>query len=440
MANTIIKNVNIVTMNQRKDIIVDGFIVIEGDSIAFIGTREQFGQYEKSKDYKILDGNNGILMPGMINTHCHVPMVAFRSLGDDVPDRLKRYIFPLEMMLVDEELVYKGTKYGVAEMLLGGVTTYCDCYYFEDEVARASKEMGIRGVLSETIVDFKAPNTDRPYGGIEYSEEFFKKWSYDELITPAITCHALYTNDSQHLKIAHSLARKYNVPMIMHVAEMDYEQKKCRDEFNMTPVQYLDSLGILDDKFIGVHLVNVNESDIDILEKRKIGVSHNAGSNAKGAKGVAPVKEMYKRGLKLGLGTDGPMSGNTLDILTQMPLVGKIHKLHNMDRTVFPAAEIVEMATIGGARVLNMENFVGSVEVGKKADLVILETESVNMCPIYDYYSAIVYSANPGNVDTVFVNGQMLVHEKKLVRKNLREVRNDFLLLKEKVLDAASKL
>jgi cytosine/adenosine deaminase-related metal-dependent hydrolase len=325
MTKTIIKNVNIITMNSSRDIIEGGFVVIDDDKIAYIGTNEQLHEHEGSGDCVNLDGKNGILMPGMVNTHCHVPMVAFRSLGDDVPDRLKRYLFPLEMMLVDEELTYKGTKYGVAEMLLGGVTTYCDCYYFEDEVAKASKEMGIRGVLSETIVDFKAPNTTEPYGGIKYSESFFKKWINDELITPAITCHALYTNDSEHLKIAHELAGKYSVPMIMHVAEMDYEQKKCRDEFGMTPVEYLDSLGILDDNFIGVHLVNVDDRDIDILEKRGVGISHNVGSNAKGAKGVAPANEMYKRGLKLGLGTDGPMSGNTLDILTQMPLVAKIH-------------------------------------------------------------------------------------------------------------------
>lgn len=432
MSNKIIKNVNIITMNKDKDIIENGCVVIQGDSILDLGNEDIIKKYNID-DFEVIDGEQGILMPGMINAHTHTPMVVFRSLGDDVADRLKRYIFPLEKLLVDEELVYKGTKYSIAEMILGGVTTYCNSYYYQDEVAKATKDMKMRAVLGETVINFVAPDAKEPYEGLKYAEWFIPKWLGDELITPAIAPHAPYSNDTEHLKMAQKLAEKFNIPITMHVAEMDYEQKQYYEQFGMTPVEYLDSIGMLNENFIAAHLVNVNDNDLDILEKRNVGISHNIGANSKGAKGVAPVVKMYKRGLKLGLGTDGAMSGNTLDILTQMPLVGKIHKLHNMDRTLFPASEIVEMATIGGARALNLDHKIGSVERGKKADLVILETKSVNMFPIYDYYSVIVYSANPSNVNTVMVNGEILVRDKKLIKSDLNEIRAEVSALREKI-------
>ncbi|WP_027623836.1 amidohydrolase [Clostridium lundense] len=431
MDKILIKNVTILTMNKNKEIIENGVVVIVGKEIIDIGDSSLESKY---KDFFIIDGNGGILMPGMVNCHSHVSMVPFRSLADDEADRLKKYIFPLEKKLVDKDLVYNGARYGICEMLLSGVTTFCDMYYYEDEVARAASRLGIRAIVGETIVDFPSPDSTEPYGGLEYCKEFIEKWHKDELVTPAIAPHAPYTNDSEHLIEAHMLSQKYNVPLIMHVAEMDYEYKKYKEEYNMTPVEYLDSLGILDKNFIAAHLVLVNDKDLDILQKREVGVSHNVGANSKGAKGVAPVVKMYERGMKVGLGTDGPMSGNTLDIITQMPLVGKVQKLFNKDRTLLPSKNIVEMATIGGARTLNMEHLIGSIEVGKRADLVILETESVNMQPIYDYYSTIVYSANPSNVDTVIVDGRIIVRSKKILRIDFNDIKRNLLNMKDKIL------
>lgn len=437
MSTIIIKNVNILTMNSRKDIIENGVLVIRDNIIVDIGNDSLLNKYSFDS---IIDGKEGILMPGMINTHTHSSMVVFRSLGDDVPDRLKRYLFPLEQMLVNKDLVYLGAKYGVAEMLLGGVTTFADMYYFEDEVAKAAKELGIRGVLGETILNFPSPDSKEPYGGLEYSEWFIEKWINDDLIIPAVAPHAPYTNDTEHLKKAAMLAEKYNVPMMMHVAEMDYEYEQYKKQYNMTPVQYLDSIGVLNEKFIAAHSILVTDEDIDLLEKRKVGISHNIGANSKGAKGVAPITKMYEKGMKVGLGTDGPMSGNTLDILTQMALVGKVHKLFNKDRSLFPASEIVEMATIGGARVLNLDDKIGSIEIGKRADLVIFEIESVNMQPIYDYYSVLVYSANPSNVQTVIVDGKILVENKKLKNFNLIELIKQLKAMKGKISEVASQL
>lgn len=417
----IIKNVNILTMNSEKQIIENGVVIVKDSTIEAIGGEDLLEKYPSGN---IIDGKNGILMPGMVNTHTHAAMVFFRSLGDDVQDRLKKYIFPLEKKMVDKSFVYFGSKYGIAEMLLGGVTTFVDMYFFEDEVAKAAKEMGIRAVLGETVVDFPSPDSKESYGGLYYGERFIEKWKQEELIIPAIAPHAPYSNDTEHLQAASVLAEKYKVPMMMHVAEMDYEVEKYRKEYDMTPVQYLDSIGVLKENFIAAHLIHVNDEDMDIIEKRNIGIAHNMGANSKGAKGVMPLKEMYRRKLKIGLGSDGPMSGNTLDILTQMPLVAKVHKLFNNDRSLFPASEIVEMATIGGARALNLQDKIGSIEPGKKADMVILETQSVNMQPIHDYYSVIVYSANPSNVDTVIVNGKVLVQNKCLTQIDFGELRN----------------
>lgn len=434
---TIIKNINILTMNDNKDIIENGIVAYKNNKIIYVGNKNI---YENKDNIEVIDGEDGILMPGMINCHTHVSMVAFRSLADDYKDRLKRYLFPLEQRLVDKRLTYIGAKYGIAEMLLGGVTTFCDMYYFEDEVAKAAKELNIRGILCETVIDFPSPDSKKKFGGLEYSKWFIEKWKDDELITPGIAPHAPYTNTDKSLKEAYNISKKYNVPITMHVAEMGYELKEYKDKYNLTSVGYLDKLGILDSNFISAHTILVNDEDIQILKIRDVKVSHNIGANSKGAKGIMPIFKMKENNIDIGLGTDGPMSGNTLDIITQMSQVGKIHKLFNNDRTLLPSVELVEMATIGGARVLGIDNKVGSIEVGKNADLVLIETQSVNMQPIYDYYSTIVYSSNPSNVDTVIVNGDIVVKNKKLVSGDFNNIRKDLLKLKNKIIEVANTL
>ncbi len=429
----LIHNVTLITMNKNKDIIENGVLVIEGDTIIAVGDRELYEEYSDRKDVEFIDGEDGILMPGMINCHTHGSMVVFRSLADDYKDRLKRYLFPLEKKCMTEELVYIGARYAIAEMLLGGVTTFCDMYYFEDKVAQACKELGMRGVLCETILGFASPDSEEPYGGLDKSIEFIKKWKGDSLVIPGIAPHAPYTNSDESLKRAYEISKEYKVPFTMHVAEMDYEWDQYKKEYGLTPIQYLESLGILHQGFIAAHTILVDDEDIDILKKYKVGISHNIGANSKGAKGVAPILKMKEKEINIGLGTDGPMSGNTLDIITQMAQVGKIHKLVNNDRTLLPASELVEMATIGGAKVLGVEDRVGSIEIGKKSDLVIVETKSVNMQPIYDYYSALVYSANPANVHTVIINGRIVVRNKKLISSEFDEIRSALIEVKDRI-------
>ena len=433
--STVIKNVNILTMNQNKDIIENGMVIYKDDKIVYVGCEKEFDE-----DVNLIDGEDAILMPGMINCHTHASMIPFRSLADDYKDRLKRYLFPLEQKLVDKELTYIGAKYAVSEMLLGGVTTFCDMYYFEDEVAKAAKELNMRGIVCETIVDFPSPDSEKPYGGIDYAKDFIKKWKNDGLIIPGVAPHAIYTNSDESLKSAYNLSKKYNIPFTMHVAEMDYEVSMCKEKYNLTPVGYLDKLGILDHNFISAHTILVDDEDINILRKKNVIVSHNISANSKVAKGVCPILKMKENGIDIGLGTDGPMSSNTLDIISQMSQVGKIHKLFNNDRTLLPSDEIVEMATMGGARVLGLDKIVGSIEVGKKADLVLIETKSVNMQPIYDYYATIVYSSNPSNVHTVIVDGKIVVRNKELVSGDFSKIRKDLLGLKDKVNKLAKNL
>lgn len=436
----LIENVTILTMNEDREVIENGVVLIEEDRIIEVGTKKVKEKIKDINNVVIIDGKDGILMPGMINCHTHSSMIPFRSLADDYKDRLKRYLFPLEQKLVDKELVYKGAKYAISEMLLGGVTTFCDMYYFEDEVAKAAKEMNIRAVLCETVVDFPAPDSKEAFGGLEYSRNFIKKWLNDPLITPGIAPHAPYTNSDESLKEAFKICKEFNVPLTMHVAEMDYEYDKYKSEYGLTPIQYLDNLGILDENFISAHTILVDDKDIEIIKKRKVKISHNIGANAKGAKGISPILKMRENNIDIGLGTDGPMSGNTIDIITQMSLVGKIHKLFSKDRTVLPSVELIEMATIGGARVLGKEKIIGSIEKNKKADLVLFETESVNMQPIYDYYSTIVYSSNPSNVNTVIINGEIVVENKKLISDDFSKIRKDLIDMKDKIATIATNL
>lgn len=437
MGTKAVKNVTILTMDGDKSIIENGTVVFDENQILAVGSIDLLHTYPSAE---IIDGQAGLLIPGMVNAHTHVAMSVFRGLADDVPDRLTKYLYPLEKALVNQNLVYRGALYGIAEMLLGGVTTFADMYFFEEQVALAAKTLGMRGVLGETVIDFPAPDTKEPYGGLALAKTFIEKWQGDPLITPSVAPHAPYSLDRDHMKACVALAKAYKVPLMMHLAEMPHEREHCQDLYGLSPVAYLADLGGLDQQFIGAHMIHVDNEDLALLESHGAGISHNIGANAKSAKGVAPAMAMYDRGMAIGLGTDGPMSGNTLDIFTQMHLVAKIHKLYSGDRSLVKAREVLEMATIGGARALHMADSIGSIEVGKKADLVLVETSSVNMQPIYDPYSALVYAANPSNVDTVFVNGVTVVENKTLCTASLKTLQKDLKVLQEDIWTIANEL
>ncbi|WP_047984278.1 amidohydrolase [Ornithinibacillus californiensis] len=418
---TLIKDAYVLTMNKKMDVFENGFVCFEDDQIIAVGP---MAELPHSYD-RVIDGKGTIVIPGMVNCHTHVGMIPFRSLGDDYRDRLRRFLFPLEKECMTRELAYASAKYAIAEMQLAGITTFMDMYYFEDTIAKATEEMGARAILGETVIDFPACDTTEAHGGLDYAKSYIPNWLGHERITPAIAPHAPNTNSKEALMEAGRIATEFDVPMTMHVSEMDYEMDYFQETYSMTPVSFLESIGLLNERFVLAHGIHLSDSDIDILRKYEVKIAHCIGANTKSAKGVARVKDLLEKGVTVGLGTDGPSSGNTLDLFTQMKLFANFHKTELKDRAAFPAQDIVKLATIGGASVLGLEDKIGSLETGKKADVVLIETESVNMFPIFDPYAVLVYSANASNVRDVFVDGKAIVRNKQLTQMNLSDIRQE---------------
>lgn len=437
MSYKCIYNAVIVTMNLNRDIIENGVLVIKDSEIFDIGDSKLLSKYDYEEK---IDAKNGIVLPGFINGHTHVSMSVFRSLGEDIPDRLRRYMFPLEDSIVDAELVRVGAKLSIAEMLLGGVTTFADMYYFEDEVAKAAKEMGIRAIAGETIINKPSPDSNKPYGSMEYAEKFIEKWKNDELVTPALAPHATYSVDEEHLRKIKEISQKHKVPILMHISEMDFEMEQFKEKYNCTPVKFLENINFLSSKVIGAHLVYATEDDMEIMLKHDVGVIHNVAANAKAARPVAPVPSMIERGIKVGLGTDGPMSGNHLDIINLLDQYTKIQKIATGARNGRTSLEAVELGTISCAKAIEMGNVIGSIEIGKKADVIIIDTNCPNMQPIYDYYSAIVYSAYPHNVSMTMVNGKVVMKDRKLINEDLNKIIDETRKLQDKIKEAVAKL
>ncbi|BBU97557.1 MULTISPECIES: amidohydrolase [Providencia] len=412
-ADTIIVDGTILTMDAKKQVIDHGTVVIKGNKIIAVGGPELAQNYQAPN---VLNVNGDIVMPGLINTHTHASMTVFRSLADDVPDRLHRYIFPLENKMVSREMVRVGANLANIEMIKGGVTTYVDMYYFEDEVAKTVDKIGLRAVLGESVIQFPVADAKNADEGIDYAVNFINQYKDHPRITPAFAPHAPYTNTTEHLQKIAKLSQELNVPVMIHLAETDREQEEiAKRTGGKSPVQYMADIGALNNKVIAAHAIMVDEKDMDLLKQYDVGVAHNISANTKSAKGVAPVTTMLEKGIRVGLGTDGPMSSNTLTTLNELNLVGKIHKLANKDRAAMPPITVVEMATMGSARVLHMEDKLGSLEAGKLADIIVIDTKSPNMVPMYSPYAALVYGANGANVRHTIVDGKVLMQDRKIL-------------------------
>ncbi len=444
-ASLLIKNALVVTMNDGREIQTDGVVVIDGDTIVAVGDESLIDQYTANET---LDADGDILIPGMINLHNHVPMVAFRGLAEDgyaVGERLFNFFFPLEKALLDRELIYVSARHAVMEMALGGVTTYADMYYHEDEVARATKEVGLRGVLGETIIGFPVVDAPEPYGGLAYAEQFIKRYVDDDLITPAVAPHAPYTVSPEKLLQAKALADKYDVPILMHMSEIEDEHQRTKDAFgdlpsDLTIIQYLDRLGFLSDRLVGAHVIYTDQTDITLLKDKGVGVGHNPKANTKDMSGLAAAWEMYNAGVDVGLGTDGPMSSNQMDVLSVMQYAARVARIRHGSGKPFKPIELVEMATLGGARALDMEDRIGSIEVGKLADMVLIDTKAANMQPNYDVYATLVYAAYPPNVKTTIVNGRIIVRDRDLLTLDLDAHQDQWQKIQAKVAAFAATL
>lgn len=406
----------LVTMDESRTILRDGSLAIKGDTIVGVGTRADVETRYKSP--QTIDAHGRLVLPGFINGHTHVPMTLFRGLHDDVTlnDWLYKYIFPAEAKNVNEEFVRWGTRLAAAEQIRSGVTTFADMYYFEDAVAEETKAAGMRGVLGETFIDFPAPDNKSNAEMLAYTEKFLKRWQGDTLIHAAPAPHSIYTCSKKTIQDAAELANKYHAPLLMHVSEMKKEWEDSEKANGMSPVQYLETIGVLGPNLVAAHCIFVDAADRKLLAERNVGCVHNPSSNMMIASGVSPVPEMRAAGIAVGLGTDGPAgSNNDLDLMEEIDLAAKLAKITKMDPLALNAKAVVEMATIDGARALHMEKEIGSLEAGKKADLILIGLDEPNGVPMYDVYAQIAYSLKGSDVETVVIGGRVVMRERKLL-------------------------
>jgi 5-methylthioadenosine/S-adenosylhomocysteine deaminase len=419
----LITDATIVTMDPDRHVIEHGSIAIRGSEIFAVGPLNKGGfLFPKGIQAKqTIDAKGKLVVPGLINAHTHVPMSLLRGLKDDFTrdDWLKNYIFPAEAKNVTEDFVRWGTRLAAAEQIRSGVTTFADMYYFEDAIAEETKAAGIRGILGETFIDFPAPDNKTHDQLLAYTEKFLKRWHDDPLIHAGVAPHSIYTDSEQTLRDAAVLAHKYNSPILIHVAEIKKELEESLRKNQATPVQYLDRIGLLGPDVLAAHCIYVNEEDRKILAARKVGCAHNPSSNMMLASGIAPVVEERAAGIAVGLGTDGPAgSNNDFDLMEEIDLAAKLQKIAKMDPRALSAKNAVEMATIEGARAIHLEKEIGSIEEGKKADLIIIGLDTPNAVPMFDVYSQIAYALKSTNIETVIIDGRQVMRDHKLLTVN----------------------
>jgi len=415
-ADLIVSGGTVVSMDADRRIYADGAVAVKGDAILAVGSRAEIeARYEASQS---LDAKGGLILPGFINGHTHVPMTLFRGIHDDVTlnDWLYKYIFPAEAKNVNEEFVRWGTRLAAAEQIRAGVTTFADMYYFENAVAEETKAAGMRGVLGETFIDFPAPDNKSESEMLAYTEKFLQRWQGDPLIHAAAAPHSIYTCSKKTLQDAAALSRKYHAPILIHVAEMKKEWDDSEKQNGMSPVQYLDKVGVLGPDVVAAHCIFVDANDRSTLARQQVGCVHNPSSNMMIASGVAPVPEMRAAGVAVGLGTDGPAgSNNDLDLMEEIDLAAKLAKISKMDPLALNAKAVVEMATIDGARALHMDKEIGSLESGKKADLILISLDEPNAVPMYDIYAQLAYALKADDVETVVIGGRVVMRDRKLL-------------------------
>lgn len=414
---------HVVTMDTERRVIENGAVAVRGGAIVAAGTRAEIDSKYRGKK---IDRGDAILMPGLINTHTHAPMSLFRGVADDLPlqEWLEKFIFPAEARNLNPEFIRWGTRLACLEMLLGGTTTYVDMYYFEDLIAEETKKAGMRAILGETVIQFPVADAKSPKESLAFTEKFFERFKNDPLITPAVAPHALYTNKDEDLKAARALANKYKLPLVIHLSETLRENRDILHARNMSPTRTLDSLGVLDGWTIAAHSVHVDDTDLSILKKRSTGVAHCPSSNMKLASGIAPVLKMFKLGIPVGVGTDGPAgSNNDFNLFEEMDLASKLAKVSAMDPVALPAQKAVEMATIEGAKAAGLEKKIGSLEAGKRADMIVVQLDQPHAVPMFNVYSQLVYALKASDVTDVMVEGAWVIRERKPLTLDEKAIR-----------------
>ena len=393
--------------------IENGGVAIDKGKIVAVGNVSGY------RGKKTIDAHGNAVLPGLINTHTHAAMVLFRGIADDrdLMDWLTHFIFPAEAKNVSKDFVRWGTRLAAAEMIQSGTTTFTDMYYFESDVAAETKRAGLRGVLGETLIDFPVADNKTWDDAVAYIRQFVKRWKGDPMITPALAPHAPYTVSRDHLIQTRQLATELGVPILIHVSETKNELQQVAEKQNgMTPGAYLDSIGFLGHDVVAAHGVWLTPEEIKVFAQKRVGVAHCPESNSMLASGIAPVVDMRKGGINVGLGTDGPAgSNNNLDMIEEMASAARFQKVTKMDPRVLSARDVLEMATIGGARVLGMEDKIGTLEAGKRADVIIINLQQPKTQPVYSVESAIVYAASGSSVITTICDGKILMRDRKVL-------------------------
>jgi 5-methylthioadenosine/S-adenosylhomocysteine deaminase len=430
----IVRGGTVVTMDDERHVYENGSVAVNGGRIVEVGTRAAIDRKYSARD--VVEATGKVIIPGLINGHTHIPMTLFRGLADDLDlnDWLVKYIFPAEAKNVTEEFVRVGTRLGLAEMIRGGTTTYCDMYYFEDAIADETAKAGVRGVLGETIIRFPVADNKTPEEAIAYTDRFVKKWQGHALITPAIAPHAPYTLTEESLKAVRAFSDRTKAPIVIHVAETRKEVDDLIKEKGASPVDYLARIGFLNNRVIAAHVVHPSAEEITTLKRLGVGVVHNPQSNMKLASGVAPVPRMIQLDLDVGLGTDGAASNNDLNIWEEMDTAAKLHKVFSMDPKVVTAQQAFELATIRGARSLHMEREIGSIEKGKRADIVVVDLDDLNQTPLYNVYSHLVYATKADDVRTVIVEGRVIMRDRRLLTLNEEDIKARARVFRERIL------
>ncbi len=440
---------------ERVDILITGGTVVtmaganidkgsvairDGEIVAVGASSEIDGRYTART---VIRAGGHAVVPGFVNAHTHVPMTLFRGIADDrdLMDWLTNFIFPAEAKNVDREFVKWGTRLAAAEMIRSGTTTFADMYYFESDIARETKAAGLRGVLGETLIDFPAPDNKTWEAAIAYMRQYAKEWKGDRLITPAFAPHAPYTVSTEHLKEVRALATELGIPILIHVSETKDELRQIAEKQNgLTPGAYLDSIGFLGDDVVAAHGVHLTADELKTFAARKTGVAHCPESNQMLASGVAPVVEMIRAGMEVGLGTDGPAgSNNNLDMVEEMASAARLQKVMSNDPKAISAREVLRLATIGGAQVLGLADRIGTLERGKRADIVLIDLQQPKVQPVYSVESAIVYAASGSSVVTTIVDGKILMRRGELLTLDENEVTKKADEYRQKILRSLQK-
>jgi len=422
-ADLLVSGGMVLTFNEGKEILEDGAVAVTGDRIVAVGEALRLTEEIEAKDQ--LDSSGCLVMPGLINLHTHAAMTCFRGLADDLPLQvwLHEHIFPAEAAYINEEIVYWATLLAVVEMIKSGTTTFCDGYFYEDGAAKAVAGSGIRAVLAQGVIDLPAPGVPDPRINLKAAEAFIFRWQAKlSRLIPSIFCHSVYTCSPETLAGAKEICEEHGVLFQIHLAETQAELEETQERYGRHPVDHLQTLGLLDTRTLCHHSVMVNEKEIEVLARNGVGVSHNPESNMKLASGVAPLPQMLAAGVKVGLGTDGCASNNNLDMFQEMDTAAKLHKVHQGDPALSSALQIAAMATVGGAAALNMADTLGSLEPGKKADLITIDLNQPHLTPMYEPCSHLVYAARGADVRDVIIDGRIVMRQRGMLEIDEQEV------------------